>query len=70
MGTRKQFTPEFKREAVQLLRAEVARLPLWLASWAFGAINSTSGSESFRLVGLGRFLGLVRARNGRPKWLG
>ena len=64
MGTRKQFTPEFKREAVQLLDSGSRSPPSWPANWGSGAINSINGSESSRHEERGRFPARDRASSG------
>ena len=67
MGSRKQFTPEFKGEAVQLLESgsrpasELAR-ELGIARNQF-----TNGRPSYVLVGVRHFLVPAPARNGRPR---
>ena len=70
MGTRKQFTPEFKREAVQLLESGSRPAPRLPASWGLPGINSTNGRRNYGLVGPPRFQARGRARNGRPRWPG
>ena len=46
MGARKQFTPEFKREAVQLLESGSRPASELAVSWESGTINCISGSGS------------------------
>jgi transposase-like protein len=70
MGGRKQFTPEFKREAVQLLESgsrpasEIAR------ELRIARNSSTSGRPNTAPVGLERFRDPVPARSGRLRSLG
>jgi hypothetical protein len=70
MDARKQFTPEFKREAVQLLESGSRPASALARELAFGAINSTSGSGNSRLVGPGRFLDRGRGRSEPLRWPG
>ena len=64
MGTRKQFTPEFKREAVQLLDSGSRSASELARELGSGAINSINGSESSRHEERGRFPARDRARSG------
>jgi hypothetical protein len=43
---REQYTKEFGVEAVRLLKRARNRRPNWRWSWAFDAINSTTGPSS------------------------
>ncbi len=51
-------------------RAGAVRPLRWPANWAFGAINSISGSGSSRLVEPGRFLDRGRGRSEPLRWPG
>jgi transposase-like protein len=70
MGSRKQFTPEFKREAVQLLEGGGRPASAMARELGITRNHSTSGRRNYGLVGIPRFLVLVRARSGRQKWPG
>ena len=68
MSARKQFTPEFKREAVQLV--ESGSRPASAIARELGVRRNqlTSGKPNYGLVGVRRFPGLGPARSGRPRW--
>ena len=50
MGQRRRFTPEFKRQAVQLLTPGNDRLPRLPVSSALLAIGSTNGRKKWRVM--------------------
>ena len=62
MGARTPFTPEYKREAVQLFESGSARRLHSPVSWESGAINSIRGRGSSRPEARGRFPALGRGR--------
>ena len=67
MGTRKQFTPEFKCEAVQLVESgsrSASELP---ASWGSDASNAINGSGNSRPEVRGRSPARGREKNERPR---
>ena len=63
MGTRKQFTPEFKREAVQLVESGNRSASELARELGSGAINSINGSGSSRHEARVCFPARGRARN-------
>ena len=70
MGTRKQFTPEFKREAVQLL--ESGSRPGSAIARELGIARNQlyKWQTELRARGQRHFLALGLAKNGRPRWPG
>lgn len=68
MSARKQFTPEFKREAVQLLESGSRSASAMARELGVRRNQLYKWQTELRLVGGRRFPGREPARSGPPRW--